>query len=158
MQILFLLPVLLISVSIHEFLHGWVAFLFGDDTARKAGRLTLNPLAHVDVMGMIVVPLILMLTVGIPFGWAKPVPVNSMMMRNPKRNMIWVALAGPVSNVVLGAIGITLLKAGVFASIPAVKIMLFYLVYLNFALATLNLFPIPPLDGSRVLSGLLPRN
>ena len=157
MAYLFILPLLLVAVSVHEFAHGWVALLFGDTTAKEQGRLTLNPMAHLDVMGMIVVPLVLAFTIGVPFGWAKPVPVNPLRMRNPKRNMIWVALAGPASNVILAFLASVLLKSSMVAGSSLAVTTLTFFFMLNIALACLNVIPIPPLDGSRVLMGILPR-
>jgi Zn-dependent protease len=154
---LIIVPLLLVSVSVHEFAHGWVAYLLGDTTAKDSGRLTLNPFAHVDRMGMVVVPILLALTIGIPFGWAKPVPVNAMNLRNPKRDMIWVALAGPVSNIILAFLGVMIIKAGLFSGESLLSIALMFFVIMNLSLACLNVLPIPPLDGSRVLSALLPR-
>lgn len=155
--LLFVLPLILISVSIHEFAHGWVASLRGDSTAREMGRLTLNPLAHVSWMGMVVVPVILVLTVGIPFGWANPVPINPLRLKNPKRDMIWVALAGPCANFLLATMALLLLRYVGSPLGDAGQVILIYLALMNLALAFLNLIPVPPLDGSRVVTGLLPR-
>ncbi len=157
MSFLIIIPLLLVSVTVHEFAHGWVAFLRGDQTAREQGRLTLNPVAHVDLMGMVVVPLVLAFTIGVPFGWAKPVPVNPWRLKKPKTDMIWVALAGPLSNIILALLGVFLLKTGALGQQGLKVEVCTFFILMNLALAMLNMIPIPPLDGSRVVSGLLPR-
>jgi len=151
------IPVFLLSLTIHEFAHGWIAHRLGDPTARLQGRLTLNPLAHLDPIGTLAIVLI-------GFGWAKPVPVDYRYFSHPRRDMMMVAAAGPVSNVVLGAA-----CAFCFQNLPwrgwgpelawlikPVMTMLYMSVGVNVVLAVFNLLPIPPLDGSRVVSGLLP--
>ncbi len=151
------IPVFLLALTIHEFSHGYVANRLGDPTARLQGRLTLNPLAHLDVFGTIAIILI-------NFGWAKPVPVDYRYLKNPRRESILIALAGPISNLLLAAV-----SAFLFRSIPwnawprdllwlaaPLYAMLRGSVYINVILAVFNLIPIPPLDGSRVLTGLLP--
>ncbi len=154
---LFLLPVILLSIALHELSHGFVAYLFGDTTAKEAGRLTLNPLAHIDLVGTLIVPFLLIVTVGVPFGWAKPVPINPYMLKNPKVNMIWIAAAGPLANIFLAFVAIQLLGVSAIKAIDVVKVLLAYMVVLNVALACFNILPVPPLDGSKVLAGLLPR-
>jgi Zn-dependent protease len=156
---LYAIPII-IAITLHEAAHGYVARHFGDDTAAKAGRVTLNPLKHVDLFGTIILPAVLLLSkTGFVFGYAKPVPVNFGALRNPKRDMIWVAAAGPAMNILLAIVSVAMLGLLVrFASatptwLPA---LLWSSVEINLVLAVLNLWPIPPLDGSKVAVGLLP--
>ena len=155
--LIYIIP-LLFAITLHEAAHGWVASKLGDHTARMMGRVTLNPIKHVDPVGTILVPLALLLMpgVGFIFGWAKPVPINFRALRSQKSGMIWVALAGPGANFLM-AIGWLIL------AIISLKLELFILysmarvgIFLNILLAVFNLLPIPPLDGSRVISALLP--
>jgi len=157
------IPILFFSVMIHECAHGVVALFFGDDTAKKEGRLSLNVIRHIDLVGTIILPLILLITrSGIIFGWAKPVPVRVSRLRNPARDYTFVSLAGPIANVLLAfAFGFILpfsmmiLKGhGTLFSIA--KFTCFLGVKINIILAMFNLLPIPPLDGSHVLAYLLP--
>jgi Zn-dependent protease len=154
----------LIGVIFHEVAHGWVANKLGDSTAARMGRLTLNPISHIDLFGTILLPAILIISrAPFVFGYAKPVPVNFHNLRNPKTDMIWVALAGPMTNILLALAGLYALKfaSGRVADSSAVFMPLLLMaqvgVEINVMLATFNLFPIPPLDGGRVLVGLLPR-
>ena len=153
--LIYIIP-LLFAITLHEAAHGWVASKLGDHTARMMGRVTLNPIKHVDPVGTILVPLALLLMpgVGFIFGWAKPVPINFRALRSQKSGMIWVALAGPGANFLM-AIGWLIL------AIISLKLELFILysmarvgIFLNILLAVFNLLPIPPLDGSRVISAL----
>lgn len=151
------LLVLMPSVILHEVAHGAAALRFGDDTARRAGRLTLNPLAHIDPFGTVILPTLLAFTTGAAFGYAKPVPVNPSRMRRPRDHGLLVSLAGPATNVVLALIAAVLLRALVPAGDPFVLETLFRFGFINVILAAFNLLPIPPLDGSAVVERLLPR-
>lgn len=151
----------LFAITCHEVSHGYVAYRFGDPTASSLGRLTLNPLKHLDIIGTLMVFL-----VGI--GWAKPVPVNFSNLHNPKRDMIWVAAAGPATNfilAVLSAVALRFIAAVSFGGsdplslgiiLKPLSLMLAFSVYINLLLAIFNLIPVPPLDGGRVVVGLLP--
>lgn len=146
------------ALTIHEFSHGWVAWKLGDPTAKNAGRLTLNPLVHIDPIGTIFLPLMLIMTHSpFIFGWAKPVPVDFHNLRNPKRDMVWVGLAGPMANIILAIILSFFLKILVLTGGNPLSTILSYAIMINLLLAVFNALPIPPLDGSRVLIGLLPR-
>jgi len=147
---------LLIAMTVHEFAHGWVAYRLGDSTARLSGRLTLNPLAHIDPFWTILLPLVLFLSTSgqFVFGSAKPVPVNYWALKNPKRDMIWIGSAGPLANFILAFVISGILK---FTPLPGWLAYLFFnLLTINVVLAIFNLIPIPPLDGSKILMGLLP--
>lgn len=151
---------IIIAITFHEAAHGYVAKLFGDDTAARMGRITFNPLKHIDLFGTILLPgLLLLAHAGFVFGYAKPVPVNFGRLNNPKRDMIWVAAAGPATNIALAAISAILLAIGLHASAapsePLAELFLGSL-QINLVLALLNLLPLPPLDGGRVVTGLLP--
>lgn len=159
---------ILAAIVFHEVAHGWVAFRLGDPTAARMGRLTLNPISHIDLFGTVILPLLLVITrAPFLFGYAKPVPVNFQNLRNPKRDMIWVALAGPATNIILAFVSYLLLKILVSLELPrdgslasTIVIPLIYMLHasasINIVLAVFNTFPIPPLDGGRVLVGLLP--
>ena len=159
-----MIPALVIAIVFHEVAHGWAALLLGDPTAREQRRLTLNPIRHVDPVGTLLVPGALALA-GLPVvGWAKPVPVDARRLRDPRTGMMAVAAAGPLTNLVLAALGAILLGLlARFAAAPAggvfawfvVTLQLFILV--NIFLALFNLLPIPPFDGSHIVEGLLPR-
>ena len=160
-SLVLLLPILLFSVIVHECAHGWMAERWGDPTARMLGRLTLNPLPHIDLVGSILVPGLLLLTnAGILFGWAKPVPVTPENFRDRRLGDIAVSLAGPGSNVAL-ALGLGAVLAAARAVTGGEPPVVLYMVcsygiFLNFILAVFNLLPIPPLDGSHVVASLLP--
>lgn len=155
------IPVLF-AITLHEVAHGWVARYFGDNTAASMGRLTLNPIAHIDLIGTIIMPIgLLILTNGkFVFGYAKPVPVNFANLRNPKQNMIWVALAGPMTNLIQAIIWVLILTILFAFKIQETFFisMAFAGITFNLVLWALNLLPLPPLDGGRILVGLLPYN
>ncbi|MEW6087978.1 MAG: site-2 protease family protein [bacterium] len=150
------LPVLLFAVIVHECAHGWTAEKFGDPTARIMGRLTLNPLPHIDPIGTILLPVILAMANLPVIGMAKPVPVNFQNLRNPKKDILWVGISGPVANILMAVISGLLLKINFILAIAPVKYMLALSVQLNVILAVFNMTPIPPLDGSRFVYSLLP--
>ena len=146
-----------LAVIIHEYSHGWVAWKLGDSTAKMAGRLTLNPAAHIDPIGTLLLPLILLVTHSpVLFGWAKPVPVDFQSLHNPKKDMIWVSLAGPGANILLAVILSFILKLAGAAGNPLFVVVTSSAIIINLVLAIFNILPIPPLDGSRVVMGLLP--
>jgi Zn-dependent protease len=151
------IPVLF-AITVHEAAHGYVARMFGDNTAYVLGRVTLNPVKHIDPLGTIVIPLGMVLLTGFMFGWAKPVPVDWGSLRRPKRDMIWVAAAGPGVNLVMAVIWALIYRT---LSAAGVQESYFYLVAqagisVNLVFMALNLLPIPPLDGGRIVSGVLP--
>ena len=162
-QLIIMAPPLLLALTLHEYAHGYVAYRLGDPTARDAGRLTLNPLSHLDPIGTIAFFFI-------KFGWAKPVPVNPYYFKNPRQDMLWVALAGPVTNLLLAVASAVLLKGlvGTASVIPYTPMleailvplynMLIASVWINLVLCIFNFLPIPPLDGGRILTGLLPED
>ncbi len=160
------LVVLLFSLSLHESAHAWVANRFGDPTGQMLGRVSLNPLVHIDPIGTILFPLLGFLIGGVIFGWAKPVPINSANLRDPKRDNIFISVAGPVSNLA-AALGFVILLR-VFSGLEAAGIVPWLTepllglckvgIFLNVILAVFNLIPIPPLDGSWVLEGILPQS
>lgn len=154
---IFYLAILIMSVVIHEVSHGFMAEYFGDKTARMAGRLTLNPVAHLDLFGSIILPAILYFTTGFAFGWAKPVPYNPANLRNEKWGTIAVAAAGVLANLFI-ALFFGLLLRFLWPVFPTEKLIGFVssIVIVNLALAFFNLVPIPPLDGSKIFFNLLP--
>lgn len=150
--------VLIISIVIHEVAHGLVAYRFGDPTAKNLGRLSLNPIVHVDILGSILLPAFIVLSgSSMIIGWAKPVPVNPRHFFNPTRDMMWVALAGPLSNLTLAIIASVLIKIAII-SFPNywLLVVLKATIVINLILMIFNFIPIPPLDGSRVMYHLLP--
>jgi len=161
-KIAILAPGFLLAITVHEFTHGYIAYKFGDPTAKLAGRLTFNPISHLDAVGTIILVLTQMI------GWAKPVPVDPRYFKNPRADMLWVSLGGPAANLVTAAILAILMHVLIFLTggqvsgqistvilVPLYMILLFA-VRINIVLAIFNLIPVPPLDGSKILSGLLP--
>ncbi len=153
-QIILLIVPVLFSITVHEVCHGYAAYRMGDPTAKAAGRLTLNPIKHIDVVGLLVLFLTRMI------GWAKPVPVNPMYFKNPRKGMMWVSIAGPASNLALACVFAIAYKVSAgFLSTSYLYPLVFMMepmVSINVGLAIFNLIPIPPLDGSHILEGLLP--
>jgi Zn-dependent protease len=163
---IYALPVIF-AITLHEAAHGYVAKHLGDLTAHAAGRVSLNPLRHIDPIGTIALPLALLAlsklfgSGGILFGWAKPVPVNFGNLRRPRADMLWVAAAGPASNLLMAALWAAALKVGLALPIPYLATPLALMgaagIFVNVIFAVLNLLPVPPLDGGRILMSLLPR-
>ena len=159
------IPILL-AITVHEASHGYAAKYFGDLTAERMGRISLNPFKHIDPVGTILLPALTLFFGGVLFGWAKPVPVNFGNLRNPKKDMFWVAAAGPASNFVMAVLWSLLLgtikyklSQGVYSpSFPFLLQMSFVGVTINVVLMVLNLLPMPPLDGGRIAVSLLPNN
>ena len=157
---IWLIPILL-AVTLHEVAHGWMARYFGDRTAEMRGRLSLNPLRHIDPIGTVLIPGLLLAVGGPLFGWAKPVPVATGALSNPRRAMFWVALAGPAANLLMAVAWCGVLA--VVAQIDGNKTLVYWIalmaragILMNVFLAVLNLLPVPPLDGGRILAALLP--
>jgi len=156
-SLLLMAPPILLALTFHEYAHAYVAHRYGDDTAQKSGRLTLNPLRHLDPLGTIMIFLV-------QFGWAKPVPVNPYNLRNPKKDMLWISAAGPLSNMLLALVSGLLFRLFSDSAMIAERnsltgllvIVVFLSLKINLALAIFNILPIAPLDGSKILYGLLP--
>lgn len=160
--IVWILPVIF-AITGHEAAHGWMAKKCGDNTAEMLGRLTLNPLKHIDPLGTVILPGILLLTgTGFLFGWAKPVPVNGRYFKRPLRDMAFVAAAGPGANLLMAIIWALVARLGVTIGVESVSMPLIYMgiagISINISLLLINLLPIPPLDGSRILTAFLPYN
>ncbi len=158
--VVWIIPVIF-AITVHEVAHGWAAKRYGDKTAWMLGRLTLNPLKHIDPIGTILLPGLLLLSgTGFIFGWAKPVPVNPRNLHNPVRDMAIVAVAGPVANLLMATGWALCARLGVVINQEVISLPLIYMgvagISINLVLALINLLPIPPLDGSRIMSALLP--
>lgn len=154
---------ILFAISLHEVAHGWVASFFGDQTARLSGRLSFNPLKHIDPIGTVAVPLLMLVVSNFIFGWAKPVPVDPRNLRHPRRDMAFVALAGPAANMLMALFWGLIAKIGTIANDAGndwLGIPLVYMgsagIMINVVLGVLNLIPLPPLDGGKILLSLLP--
>jgi len=170
--------VILFAITIHEAAHGWAAYKLGDPTAHIMGRITLNPVPHIDPIGTVLMPAVLIIMGAPPFGWAKPVPVNPANLKNPKRDNMLISAAGPASNLIAAFISLVLIiflksfnpnvsyflrsflmgRGGIqggFRPLEGLAVILFYAVFLNILLAVFNLIPIPPLDGSGIMTGFL---
>lgn len=160
--IIILFSVLLFSLCVHEAAHAAMAYYCGDDTAKLQGRLTLNPLAHIDLLGTVILPLVMLTLTGFMFGWAKPVPFNPAKLNNVRRDPVLIAMAGPASNVMLAVIFVLIGRfyfflAGGASEVPTLVFTFFlYMVFLNIILMLFNLIPVPPLDGHHVLNYFLP--
>jgi len=156
--------VVLFAISVHESAHGWMANKFGDATAKLQGRITLNPIAHIDLIGTIIFPIFLAI-IGAPvFGWAKPVMVNPYNLKNPRKDGMFISAAGPVSNIISGFVGIVIFlilkNFGIVSlytggAIEVLSYILYFFIIINIFLAIFNLIPVPPLDGSGIIEGLL---
>jgi Zn-dependent protease len=152
-------PAIIIAITFHEAAHGFVAYRLGDQTAFKKGRLTLNPLKHIDPIGTIILPAFLYFATGFMFGYAKPVPVNFMALNHPRRDMVLVAAAGPAMNILLAIVSLLLIFPARYLGAtvaPIAELVLFNSIFVNVLLAIFNMLPLPPLDGGRVAVGLLP--
>ncbi len=147
---------ILFAITVHEIAHGWIASRLGDHSAKMMGRLTLNPIKHVSLIGTILIPAFLYVTSGFIFGWAKPIPINFNALRSPKKDMFWVAIAGPVSNLIMAIIWLMIILLAITISYQSLIKMGQVGIQINLILAVFNLLPLPPLDGARIVSSLLP--
>jgi len=151
------LPVLF-AITVHETAHGWMALQLGDKTAMMLGRLTLNPLKHIDPLGTILIPGLMYMMAGFMFGWAKPVPITWQNLKQPKRDMVFVAVAGPASNLIMAMLWALAIRIGLALGDTGLALVFMGVagIFINCILMALNLLPLPPLDGGRVMTGLLP--
>lgn len=157
---IWVLPIIF-AITVHESAHAYTAYYFGDNTAKLQGRLSLNPIKHIDWMGTVLVPAMMIIFTGFAFGWAKPVPIDFKNLKNPKSNMIWIAFAGPLSNLIMGIFWAIILRVALLSGMENTTVLFIIFtavagIMINTILMVLNLLPLPPLDGSRILSGLLP--
>ncbi|OQX78783.1 MAG: hypothetical protein B6D56_08305 [Candidatus Omnitrophica bacterium 4484_70.1] len=155
MIIIFIIFILLYSIIFHELAHGWTAYKLGDSTPKLAGRLTFNPFAHIDLIGTIILPVLLLIISkgNVALGFAKPVPINPYNFKNPKRDIMWVGVAGPLANILLALFFVLLIKLDI--SSHFLYMIFSYGIFINLLLAIFNLLPIPPLDGSRIIVSFL---
>lgn len=163
LPLLLYIPTMLLALTFHEYAHGWMANRLGDPTAKVLGRLSMNPLVHIDLFGTVLLPLLLIISKApFVFGWAKPVPVDPYNLRHPRKDMIWVGLAGPAANFLLAFLAgmlirlLNLLGIGFHGPFEVFLFILTAFVLINLVFAAFNLIPVPPLDGSRLVAGLLP--
>lgn len=150
------LAFLVFSITVHEFAHGWVAYKLGDPTAKYYGRLSLNPFAHIDPVGTIILPLMMVMLRLPPIGWAKPVPISYLNLKNPKRDMLWVGIAGPFANFSVAVLLALIIKLSIIKESVFFLQLLSLGALINLIIGVFNLIPIPPLDGSRIVTSLLP--
>lgn len=160
-KILLVLIPIITAITLHEAAHGWVAFKLGDSTARDLGRITINPVKHIDPIGTVVIPIVMIIATGFAFGYAKPVPVNVRNFQHPQKDMALVALAGPLSNFIMAIFWVLVLSVSIKLmphgeALSALKYMAGVGVIINIVLMVVNLLPILPLDGGRILTGVLP--
>lgn len=158
---IFIYVIIVLSATFHEFAHGFIAYKLGDSTAKDAGRLTLNPLAHIDLFGTVILPILLLFSSGIFIGWAKPVPYNPFNLKDKKYGSLKVGIAGPVANfiiaIILGLLLRLILGNNLGLGSEAFVLAISFIIYVNIFLGLFNLIPVPPLDGSKVLMDLFPR-
>lgn len=155
-KLILYLPPLLFAITMHETAHGWIANLLGDPTAKMLGRLSINPIKHIDPIGTVIVPTALYFLGGFVFGWAKPVPITWQNLKKPRRDTLLVAAAGPTANFLMAIIWAAIARIALELDSTAIIYMGLFGIKINLVLCILNLIPIPPLDGSRVISSLLP--